>query len=183
LADWTLILMKVLLADDRQGHRDSLRRLIQRDPEVQVSGIAEDAENTPGSVIARELRRTLDGCPVCDGGYRDHSFVILATVAIEPQWQSALHGKQYYDFLDERRWQELLRLREWNDAADTLIGFAFRCAGGRVGIVTMLSPARPGLPDTPLHYVILPEEEGNSLQALIPPEKWHPLRSTSAATP
>src|SRR2546429_8758367 len=76
-------------------------------------------------------------------------------------------------------WQELLRLREWNDAADTLIGFAFRCAGGRVGIVTMLSPARPGLPDTPLHYVILPEEEGNSLQALIPPEKWHPLRSTS----
>src|SRR5205814_3655678 len=44
LADWTLILMKVLLADDRQGHRDSLRRLIQRDPEVQVSGIAEDAE-------------------------------------------------------------------------------------------------------------------------------------------
>src|SRR5438132_13506368 len=77
--------MKVLLADDRQGHRDSLRRLIQRDPEVQVSGIAEDAENAPGSVIARELRRTLDGCPVCDGGYRDHSFVILATVAIEPQ--------------------------------------------------------------------------------------------------
>src|SRR5207253_11439204 len=66
LADWTLILMKVLLADDRQGHRDSLRRLIQRDPEVQVSGIAEDAENAPGSVIARELRRTLDGCPVCD---------------------------------------------------------------------------------------------------------------------
>jgi len=31
--------------------------------------------------------------------------------------------------------------------------------------------------------VILPEEEGNSLQALIPPEKWHPLRSTSAAPP
>ncbi len=29
-------------------------------------------------------------------------------------------------------------MREWNDAADTLIGFAFRCAGGRVRIVTML---------------------------------------------
>src|SRR5206468_4996236 len=96
------------------------------------------------------------------GGYRDHSFVILATVAIEPQWQSALHVKQYYDFLDERRWQELLRLREWNDAADTLIGFAFRCAGGRVGIVTMLSPARPGLPDTPLHRS---EEHTSELQS------------------
>jgi hypothetical protein len=57
----------------------------------------------------------LDGCPVCDGGYRDHSFVILATVAIEPPWQSAQHVKQYRDFLDEHRWQELLRLRESND--------------------------------------------------------------------
>lgn len=78
--------MKVLLTDDRRGNRDSLRRLVQREPEVQVSGISEDAENAPGSVIARELRLTWDGCPVCDGGYRDHSFVILATVAIEPQW-------------------------------------------------------------------------------------------------
>jgi hypothetical protein len=178
--------MKVLLAGGRQGRRDSLRRLIQRDPEVQVSGIAEDAENAPVSVIARELRRTWMAAlstTVYDGGYRDHSFVILATVAIEPQWQSAPLVKQYYDFLDERRWQELLRLREWNDALDTLIGFAFRCAAGRVGIVTMLSSARPGLPDTPLHCLILPEEEGNSLLALIPAEKWHPLRSTSAAPP
>ena len=47
----------------------------------------------------------------------------------------------FYD-LDERRWQERLGMREWNEAADTLTGFAFRCDGGRVGIVTMLSPAK-----------------------------------------
>src|SRR5437660_12589739 len=109
--------------------------------------------------------------------------MILATLAIEPQWQTALHVKQYYHFLDERRWQELLRLREWNDAADTLIGFAFRCAGGRVGIVTMFSLARPGLPDTPLHQVILPDEEGKSLLALIPPDRTHPSRTTPLALP
>ena len=39
--------MKVLLTDDRRGNRDSLRRLVQHEPEVQVSGIAEDAENAP----------------------------------------------------------------------------------------------------------------------------------------
>ena len=88
--------------------------------------------------MARQLRLTLDACPVCNGGCRGHSFVILATVAIGPQWQSALHVKQNNDLLDERRWQELLCMREWIDAADTLIGFAFRCAGGRVRIVTML---------------------------------------------
>lgn len=175
--------MKVLIPDDRRGHRDSLRTLIQRERGVQVSGIAEEAEGAPDSVIARELRRALDGCPVCDGGYRDHSFAVLATVAIEPQWQSALRVKQYYDFLQERRWQELMDLREWTDDADALVGFAFRCTVGRVGVVTMFSPAKPGLPDTPLHYVILPEEEGNTLLAILPPEKWFPLRSASRSAP
>lgn len=173
--------MKVLIPDDRRGHRDSLRRLLEREREVQVSGVADDAESSPESAIARELRRTLDGCPICDGGYRDHSYVVLATITIEQQWQSPLRLKQYYDFLHECRWEELLGIREWNSAADTLVGFAFRCAAGRVGIVTILSPAKPDLPDTPLHYMILPEEEGNRLQALVPPEKWLPLRSAYPA--
>lgn len=174
--------MQVLIPDDRRGHRDSLRHLIQREREVQVSGIAEEAESAPVRVIARELRRTLDGCPICDGSYRDHSYSILATIAIAERWQSPLRVKEYYDCLRERRWQDLLRIREWNDAADTLIGFAFRCSVGRLGIVTLLSPAEPSLPDTPLHYTILPEEEGNGLLALIPPEKWHPLRSVAPAS-
>jgi len=174
--------MQVLIPDDRRGHRDSLRNLIQREREVQVSGIAEEAESAPDCAIARELRRALDGCPVCDGSYRDHSYAILATVAIAEQWQSPLRVKQYYDCLQERRWQELLSIREWDDAADALVGFAFRCSTGRVGIVTILSPARPGLPDTPLHYTILPEEEGNSLLAVLPPEKWRPLRSVAPAS-
>src|SRR6266568_2358398 len=134
--------MKVLIPDDRRGHRDSLRKLLEREREIQVSGVADDAESSPESVIARELRRTLDGCPICDGGYRDHSYAVLATIAIEQQWQSPLRLKQYYDFLHERRWEELLCIREWNSAADTLVGFAFRCAAGRVGIVTILSPAK-----------------------------------------
>lgn len=175
--------MQVLIPDDRRGHRDSLRYLIQRERGVQVSGIAEEAESAPDSAIARELRRALDGCPVCDGSYRDHSYAILATVAIAEQWQSPLRVKQYYDCLQERRWQELLSLREWDDAADTLIGFAFRCSEGRLGIITMLSPAKPGLPDTPLHYTILPQEEGDSLLALLPPERWLPLRSITPASP
>lgn len=174
--------MRVLIPDDRRGQRDSLRHLIQQEREVQVSGIAEEAENAPDRTIARELRRALDGCPVCDGSYHDHSYSILATVAIAERWQSLLRVKEYYDCLRERRWQDLLHIREWNDAADTLIGFAFRCSVGRLGILTLLSPAEPSLPDTPLHYTILPEEEGNGLLALIPPEKWHPLRSAAPAS-
>ena len=173
--------MKVLIPDDRRGHRDSLRNLTQQEREVQVSGIAEEAESASESVLARELRLALDGCPFCDGGYRDHSFAILSTVIIEQQWQSPLRLKEYYDLLHAHRWQEILRLREWNEAADTLVGFAFRCVQGRVGIVTILSPAKPDLPDTPLHYLILPEEDGHRLVSLVPAKTWHPLRSASAA--
>lgn len=174
--------MQVLIPDDKRGQRDSLRHLLQREREVRVSGIPEEAENAPESAIARELRRALDGCPVCDGSYRDHSYSILATVAIAERWQSVLRVKQYYDCLQKHRWQELLSIREWDDAADTLIGFAFRCSVGRIGIVTMLSPADPSLPDTPLHYTILPEKEGNNLLALVPPQRWRPLRSVSRAS-
>ena len=174
--------MQVLIPDDKRGHRDSLRLLIQREREVQVAGTAEEAESTPECAIARELRRALDGCPICDGSYRDHSYAILASVAIAEQWQSPLRVKQYYDCLQERRWQELLSIREWEATTDALLGFAFRCSEGRVGIVTIFSPAKPGLPDTPLHYTILPEEEGNSLVALLPPETWHPLRSVAPAS-
>lgn len=173
--------MKVLIPDDSRGYRDSLSKLLRKEPEIQVSGVAEDAEGTPAAVIAHELRRILDGCPFCDGSYRDHLYVLLAIVAIEPEWQSALRLKLYYDFLRERRWQDLLRLREWNDSADMVLGFALRCAAGRVGIFTMLSPAKPDLPDTPLHYVILPEKEAKSLLLLLPPEKWHPLRFAAPA--
>lgn len=172
--------MKVLIPDDRRGQRDSLRRFVEREREAQVSGIAEQAESAPDRALARELRLALDGCPICDGGYRDHSFAILATVIIEQEWQSPLRLKQYYELLQAHRWQELLRLREWNEAADILTGFAFRCVQGRVGIVTIHSPAKPDLPDTPLHYMILPEDDGHRLLSLVPAKTWHPMRSVSA---
>jgi len=154
-----------------------LRNLIQREREVQISGIAEEAESAPDRAIARELRRALDGCPVCDGSYHGHSYSILATVSIAERWESTLRVKHYYDCLHGRRWQELLGIREWDGAADALIGFAFRCPVGRLGILTILSPAKSGLPDTPLHYAILPEQEGSGLLVLLPPDRWHPLRS------
>lgn len=174
--------MQVLIPDDRRGHRDSLRNVLQREREIRVNGIGEEGESAPESAVARELHRVLGSCPVCDGSYRDHLYSILATVALTEHWQSPLRVKQYYDCLQERRWRELLSIREWDDAADTLIAFAFRCSVGRVGIVTMLSPAETSLPDTPLHYAILPEQEGNKLLALLPPDRWRPLRSVPPAS-
>ena len=95
--------MKVLIPDDDRGHWESLRRSLEQESEIQLSGIAADAETASHSVIARELRRILDGCPICDGGYHDHVYALLATLAIQKGGQSAARLKQYFGLLRQYR--------------------------------------------------------------------------------
>ena len=168
--------MKVLIPDDDRGHWELLRRSLDQESELQISGAAADAETASHSVIARELRRILDGCPICDGGYRDHVYALLATLAMEKGGRSAARLKQFYGLLRQYLWRELLGFRDRNPGEDIVAAFAFRCATGRVGVVTILCPANPDLPDNPLHYMILPAEEGKNLLALLHPQKWLPLR-------
>ena len=170
------IAMKVLIPDDDRGHWESLRRSLDQESELQISGAAADAETASHSVIARELRRILDGCPICDGGYRDHVYALLATLAMEKGGQTAARLKQFYGLLRQYLWRELLGFRDRNPGEDIVAAFAFRCATGRVGVVTILCPANPDLPDNPLHYMILPAQEGKNLLALLHPQKWLPLR-------
>src|SRR5256885_4289970 len=97
--------MKVLIPDDDRGHWESLRRSLDQESELQISGAAADAETASHSVIARELRRILDGCPICDGGYRDHAYALLATLAMEKGGQSATRLKQFYGLLRQYLWR------------------------------------------------------------------------------
>jgi hypothetical protein len=75
--------MKVLIAENDRGGRDFLPDLVERNQDKQVSGIALDADGSPECVVARELRRILDGCPICDGGFRDHTYFKLVTVPMD----------------------------------------------------------------------------------------------------
>ena len=177
------IAMKVLIPDDDRGHWESLRRSLEQESEVQINGVAADAETNSHSVISRELGRILDGCPICDRGYRDHVYALLAILVMQKGGESAARLKEYFGLLRQYRWQDLLCLRDRNPGEDILAGFAFRCTTGRVGIVTILCPANPDLPDNPLHYMILPAEEGKNLLALLHPQKWLPLRSLPLQLP
>jgi hypothetical protein len=167
--------MKVLIPDDNRPRWDSVRQFLQQESEIRVSGIAADAETAFHSVIARELRRILDGCPICDGGYREHDYALLATLVIQ-KGQSPARLKQFYDLFRQYRWRELLCFQDWSPCEDIVADFAFRCATGRMGIVTVLSSADPDVPDNPLHYMILPVEEGKNLLTLLNPQRWLPLR-------
>jgi hypothetical protein len=173
-----LIGMKVLIADDERGRRDFLQDLVGQNQDRQVSGIAVDADVSPDCVVARELRRILDGCPICDGGFRDHTYFKLATMAINEKTDGVEHLAQFLRCMRDCRWHDVLGFQQWIASIDTIVAFAFRCDKGRVGILTVFSPADSESPDEPLHFTILSVEEGKKLLEIIDPGQWMHLRPT-----
>ena len=170
--------MKVLIADYERYCRDFLQDLVEHNPDMQVSRIAVDADGSPESVVALELRRILDGCPICQGGFRDHTYSMLATMVMNEKADNKARLAQFLRCIRDCRWRDVLGFRQWIASADTLIAFAFRCDKGRVGIVTVFSPADSEAPDEPLHFTILSVEEGKKLLAVVEPGHWMHLRPT-----
>lgn len=170
--------VKVLIADNERGRRDFLHNLVEQNQDIQVCGIAVDADRSPECVVARELRRILDGCPICDGGFRDHTYFKLATVAMNEKADDAGRLAEFLQCMRDCRWCDVLDFRQWIASADAIVAFAFRCEKGRVGIVTVFSPAASEAPDEPLQFTILSLEEGKKLTALVEPRQWMQLRPT-----
>jgi hypothetical protein len=169
--------MKILIADNER-YRDFLQDLVKQNQDSQVSGIAVDADGSPECVVARELRSILDGCPICEGGFHDHLYSMLASVVINERAGDAGRLAQFLRCMHDCRWHDVLGFRGWIASADTIVAFAFRCDKGRVGIVTVFSPADSGAPDEPLHFTILSVEEGKKLLVVLEPRDWMHLRPT-----
>jgi hypothetical protein len=170
--------MKVLIADNEPYGRDFLQNLVEQNQHIQVSGIAVDADGSPECVVARELRSILDGCPICKGGFRDHMYTMLATVVMNEKADGVGRLTQFLRCMHDCRWHDVLGFRQWIASADTIVAFAFRCDKGRVGIVTVFSPADSKAPDEPLYFTILSVEEGKKLLAVVEPGHWMYLRPT-----
>ena len=167
---------KILIPEDQPGYREALRRLVENRDDVQVSGIAVNAYPSPENVVAAELRAILDGCPICDGGFRGHTYLTLASVVVDRDPESLRHMALFLQCMRESRWQELLAFREFSRSKDVAVAYAFRCDTGRVGTVMVFSPADPALPDEPAQLTILSAEEGRRLMVAVKPEQWLPLR-------
>jgi hypothetical protein len=170
--------VKVLIADHGRYCRDFFQHLVEQNQDTQVSGIAVDTEGPPEHVIARELRRILDGCPICDSGFRNHTYFELASVVMNEEPNGVGRLAQFLQCMRDCRWHEVLGFRQWIACADIIVVFAFRCDKGRVGIVTILSPADSEAPDEPMQFTILSVEEGNKLLAVVAPGQWMQLRPT-----
>lgn len=168
--------VKGLIADHgRYGH-DCLQDLMKQNQDMQMSRIEADAEGSPDSVVAWELRRILAGCPICEGDFRSHAYFKLASVVINEKVDGERSLAQFLHCMRDCRWREVLGFRHWIASADTIVAFAFRCDKGRVGIVAVLNPADSEAPDEPLHFTILSVEEGKNLLGVVKPGQWIQLR-------
>ena len=145
---------------------------------MQVFRIAVDADGGPECVVARELRKILDGCPFCQGGFRDHTYSLLAAVATNEKADSVARLAQLLRCIRDCRWHDVLEFRQWIADADAMVAFAFRCDEGRVGIVTVFSPADSEAPYEPLQFTSLSLKEGKKLVAGVVPGHWMHLRPT-----
>jgi len=173
--------MKVLIPENDGYCRDLLQGFVEHNQYKQVSGIAVDADGSPERVIARELRGILDGCPICQSGFRDHTYCLLATVVMNKKAADMARLAQFLGCMCDCRWHDLLGFREWSASADTIVVFAFRCDRGRVGIVTVFSPAESDVPDESLQFTILSLGEGKKLLAAVGPERWMHLRPDASS--
>ena len=113
------------------------------------------------------------------GDFRDHTYSLLATVAMNDKADGVARLTRLLGCMRDGRWRDVLSFRQWIACADTIVAFAFRCDKGRMGIVSVFSPADSAAPDEPLHFTILPLEEGKKLLAVIDPENWTPLTAIS----
>ena len=175
--------MKVLIADNESYCRDLLQDLVEQNQDKQVSGIAVDADGSPECVIARELRSILDSCPICQGGFRDHIYSVLATLVMDGTADGVARLAQFLRCMRDCRWHDVLGFRQRIASADTIVAFAFRCKKGRVGIVTVFSPADSESPDEPLQFTILSVEEGKKLLAVVEPGRWMHVRGRGQEVP
>jgi len=175
--------MKVQIADDELCCRGFFQDLVERNQDMQVSRRAVDADGSSECVEARELRRILDSCPICNGGFRDHTYSKLATVVMNERADGVGRLAHFLRCMRDCRWHDVLGFRQRIASTDTIIAFAFRCNKGRVGIVIVFSPAGTGSPDEPLQFTVLSVEEGKKLLAVVEPGQWIHLRGRAQEVP
>lgn len=136
-------------------------------------------QESADAAVARELRRMLDNCPICDSGFGGHFYALFATTVMDKQAQEGSRTFEFLKTLKEHRWREALRFQDWEDSRDDAEAYAVRCHTGRLGLLLVSSPHDPQSSDTVVHFEVLDVANGEELTALISPDRWEQLQPRS----
>ncbi len=127
-----------------------------------------------GDATAKKLRRVLKSCPVCGEGFSQHSYALLATTVFGADQK--LRVTAFFESLEEHRWSDLLKFRNWDALSNNVESYAIRCVTGRAAIVTLHSPYEVYEDDSIIKCEVLSSESSQELLPLIEADEWKPLQ-------
>lgn len=112
-------------------------------------------------------------CPVCGTQFRDHRYVLLASIIENPKDESRLH--QFLNDIRTRNWSAVLRLSEWQGHSDVIQLFAIRCSTSLLALVLVRSPVELYDDDHVIGIETLTADESAALETVARGRNWKPL--------
>jgi hypothetical protein len=95
-------------------------------------------EKYSGDATAESLKRTLKSCPVCNSGFSDHYYTLIATTIYSQE--NGPRVKEFVEAVDGSSWHDLLNSQDWHPLNDCFEAYAIRCNSGQIAVITILSP-------------------------------------------
>ncbi|MGE0127270.1 MAG: hypothetical protein AB7U82_04105 [Blastocatellales bacterium] len=125
---------------------------------------------------ANELRRMLQRCPVCGGGFENHDYTHFAVTVFVEEKRGRV--KEFFEACEERRWEAVLQFQEFDPKRDAIVAYALRCAASRLALVIERNPAEMYESDRLISCDALDEVSGQRLEQIIAQGNWRKLNWT-----
>jgi hypothetical protein len=124
-------------------------------------------------ITASELRRMLQRCPVCGGGFENHDYAHFAVTILVEEKRGRV--KEFFEACEERQWEEAQRFQEFDPQRDAIVAYALRCATNRLAFVMERSPFEVYESDRLVACDVLDEASGQRLEQIIARNNWRRL--------
>jgi hypothetical protein len=125
---------------------------------------------------ANELRRMLQRCPVCGGGFENHDYAHFAVTVFAEEKRGRV--KEFFEACEERRWEAALQFQEFDPKRDAIVAYALRCATNHLAFVIERNPAELYESDRLIACDALDEDSGRRLEQIIARNDWRKLNWT-----
>ena len=128
----------------------------------------------PNCIVAQNLAKLFEYCPLCTFGFSGHDYARLATCIVPLSKYDTLW--RFFEVTRNHQWEELREFQNRISKADDLEAFAIRCSG-RLTVAIINSHFEHLQPNLLIYSEALSLEESGSLLETFPDLRWYPSRA------
>jgi len=123
--------------------------------------------------VADLLAEILEPCGHCGSRPLGHQYVLLATLAVTNEKDSAL--LKFFEAVKDHQWARLRESQSWRGAADDVEAYAIRCQGSKLSLAVIKTHFELLQPARLLYSEALSLEDGNRLLEAFANLHWHTM--------